>query len=172
MPDPREAYNKKWRKEHPDLVRLQNRRNYVKRADKARAYARKYASENRDKCLAGMKRWAAANREHRIAYRKKWYAVNREDQIRKHKETTRLRKLKVLEHYGKDCVCCGESNWECLTIDHMNGGGTKHREETKRFGTGFYMWLIKNNFPEGYQTLCWNCNCSRGQYGYCPHQKR
>ena len=23
--------------------------------------------------------------------------------------------------------------------------------------TGFYLWLKRNNFPEGFQTLCMNC---------------
>jgi hypothetical protein len=30
--------------------------------------------------------------------------------------------------------------------------------------------LIKNNFPDGFQVLCHNCNMSIGLYGYCPHQ--
>jgi hypothetical protein len=54
-----------------------------------------------------------------------------------------------------------------LGIDHINGGGTKHRKEIKNFG--IYKWLIDNNYPLGYRVLCHNCNCSLGFNGYCPH---
>ena len=70
-------------------------------------------------------------------------------------------KILVLSHYGNgvcECVNCGENRIACLSIDHKNGGGNKHRKnatEIKRLG--FYGWLEKNNFPEGYQTLCMNC---------------
>jgi hypothetical protein len=92
----------------------------------------------------------------------------------------------VLIHYGGNppkCACCGESNYEFLTMDHINGGGIKHRIEISN-GKGasylqfqgrrynpraFYKWLIDNNFPEGFRVLCMNCNHSYGHYGHCPH---
>lgn len=78
----------------------------------------------------------------------------------------RIRKT-VIEHYGGKCVCCGESRLEFLALDHINGGGSKHRRE---FGSGhLYHWVLKQNFPEGFQVLCHNCNLSLGHYGYCPH---
>lgn len=80
----------------------------------------------------------------------------------------------VLVHYGGDppkCVCCGETYLEFLSIDHINGGGRKHLKQIGCYGQGFYAWLIKNNFPEGYRVLCINCNFSLGHYGYCPHRK-
>lgn len=73
-------------------------------------------------------------------------------------------KLEVLAHYGKDgapvCVVCGESRVLCLSIDHINGGGMKHRKlVTGGSGGGrFYSWLKRNGYPEGYQTLCMNDN--------------
>lgn len=85
----------------------------------------------------------------------------------------------VLDHYGSVCACCGESRYEFLAIDHINGGGNKHRMELgmmvkNGIGTGgggihFTRWLIKNDFPDGYRVLCHNCNSSLGHYGYCPH---
>jgi len=80
------------------------------------------------------------------------------------------RKIAVLNHYGDKCACCGEKRWEFLVIDHINGGGAKHVKELNcGGGSGFYHWLIKNHFPEGFRTLCDNCNMSLGRYGYCPH---
>ncbi len=31
-------------------------------------------------------------------------------------------------------------------------------------------WLITNNFPKGFQILCWNCNYAKGVFGECPHK--
>lgn len=68
-------------------------------------------------------------------------------------------KLAVMTHYSHGLMeCeCGESRIQCLTIDHINGGGNKHRKEVGE-GVTFYRWLIKNNFPEGFRVLCMNCN--------------
>jgi hypothetical protein len=69
-------------------------------------------------------------------------------------------KIKVLTHYGNGvlrCVQCGEARMNCLTIDHVNGGGTRHRKGLGRQGKDFYHWLNKNGLPLGYQTLCMNC---------------
>ena len=85
------------------------------------------------------------------------------------KYSDKCRKL-VFEHYGKKCVCCGEDIEEFLTIDHINGGGEKHR---KRIGRKINRWLVKNNFPEGFQTLCFNCNWGKHiNGGICPHHKK
>jgi len=91
----------------------------------------------------------------------------------------------VLEHYGRVCSRCGFSDWRALWIDHINGGGNKHRAELfpnwvnrdkpgGRGGGPFYTWLIKQGFPPGYQTLCANCSCIKdrtegyGEGDYVP----
>jgi len=80
---------------------------------------------------------------------------------------------KALDHYGSVCACCGESTYEFLVIDHINGGGTKHRKGigVKRAGAVIYRWLKQNNYPEGFRVLCQNCNSALGHYKYCPHTK-
>ena len=72
-------------------------------------------------------------------------------------------KMKVLIHYGGNppkCACCGFSDIRALQIDHINGGGMEHRRSIgiKNGGITFYLWLIRNGFPEGFQVLCANCN--------------
>lgn len=75
------------------------------------------------------------------------------------KENTRaLYKEKVLEHYGTCCAYCGST--EKLTIDHISGNGAAHRDEV---GRNLYKWLIDNNFPAGYQTLCDYHNRMKGE---------
>jgi len=78
-------------------------------------------------------------------------------------------KIKALKHYSSEvkCDCCNEGDIDVLTIDHINGGGRKHRKEVNG---SIYKWLIDNNFPEEYRVLCHNCNQSYGHRGYCPHQ--
>lgn len=84
-------------------------------------------------------------------------------------------KMMVLIHYSDNlpkCACCGETMFEALSIDHINCGGNKHRQIIgNRGGTGFYRWLIKNNFPIEYQVLCMNCQFGRKHNnGICPHK--
>ena len=69
-------------------------------------------------------------------------------------------KFEVLCHYGNGllkCLQCSETDIHCLSIDHIYGGGTKHRKRMGLTGNKFYRWLQKNNYPSGYQTLCMNC---------------
>lgn len=94
--------------------------------------------------------------------------------------------MEALTHYSGgtpkcSCVGCCETHTEFLTIDHIDGGGGEHRRELsgpgskdKRSpgGLAFYYWLRRNKYPGGFRVLCWNCNCSRGLYGYCPHEKQ
>ena len=77
---------------------------------------------------------------------------------------------------GPVCACCGETIFEFLTIDHIDGGGTEHRKQLRN-GDGYsggggyrtYRWLKKHNYPPGFRVLCMNCNFAIGMYGACPH---
>jgi hypothetical protein len=77
----------------------------------------------------------------------------------------------VLDHYGRICACCGA--WRCLTIDHINGDGAQHRAQIGGLaGREFYRWLIRNNYPAGFGTLCHNCNASKKRSEFCGlHRK-
>jgi hypothetical protein len=76
----------------------------------------------------------------------------------------------VFEHYGLACACCGEATFEFLEIDHVNNDGAAHRKELQ--GRSIYRWLKVNGFPEGFQTLCSNCNVAKFRHGgICPHQR-
>jgi hypothetical protein len=55
-----------------------------------------------------------------------------------------------------------------LTIDHIDGGGSQHRREV---GGRIARWLIAQGLPDGFQTLCHNCNYAKYRLGVCPHQK-
>lgn len=75
----------------------------------------------------------------------------------------------VFAHYGNRCACPGCSITEpaFLTIDHIDGGGRRHRDEVGS-GHEFYVWIIENNFPKTLQLLCANCNLGKMRCGECP----
>lgn len=78
-----------------------------------------------------------------------------------------LRKYSVTPY--PSCVCCGETVIQFLGLDHINGGGRQHRR-TVGNGYAYYRWLKKHEWPDGFQTMCHNCNQAKGQCGRCPHE--
>ena len=102
--------------------------------------------------------------------KKRWHA--RVDVRDKAREGHRRARVDALMAYSPNrvpiCACCGETEIKFLCIDHINGGGTKHRHRLGR--TDLYYWLKARGYPKGYQVLCHNCNCAKGFYGECPHQ--
>jgi hypothetical protein len=106
-------------------------------------------------------------------YRKEWHKKNPQSAER-HKAIVRQRnrqqKEQVFDHYGRKCACCDEGEFEFLQIDHVGGGGKKHKREIGK--RTIYTWLIRNNFPDGFQTLCANCNHAKGRLGVCPHKQQ
>lgn len=84
----------------------------------------------------------------------------------------RRNRLKVLSHYSQGamaCGCCGENIVAFLTVDHIEGGGRRHRARIGEGGRMLARWLVVNNFPPGYQVLCMNCNFAKRK-GRCPHE--
>lgn len=81
------------------------------------------------------------------------------------------RRQQVLDGYGGQCTCCGESHKEFLTVDHVNNNGNQERKEKRHRGIGslFYKDIIDAKFPPSYQLLCYNCNAAKARCGLCPH---
>jgi len=75
---------------------------------------------------------------------------------------------------GCHCACCGDTRVAFLTLDHIGGGGNRHRKQLRgqKGFTDIYQWLRKQGYPPGFRVLCMNCNWAIGKYGYCPHQDR
>ncbi len=104
-----------------------------------------------------------------IDKRNAWYqgsTTQVKDKIRRDKN-----REDVFGHYGNECSCCGEREPLFLAIDHTEGDGNTHRKKIKKWGSGFFGWLITNEFPEGFQVLCHNCNMGKHlNGGMCPHK--
>lgn len=99
-----------------------------------------------------------------------------EDCYTKHKKSAKknyeILKDKVFMAYGGyKCNCCGEVEKAFLSIDHIANDGCKHRKEIGQ--SNCYRWLRDNNYPDGFQVLCMNCQWGRKNCnGVCPHKKK
>lgn len=107
-------------------------------------------------CRQKMREWREKNPS--------WLARHREANRR-----TRLRlRTAILDHYGRTCACCGETEVVFLTLDHIDGGGEAHRKANHG---NVYRDVVRRGYPSGFQTLCWNCNVGRRLAGgVCPHR--
>ena len=106
------------------------------------------------------RQWYQEHRDEARKYRLDYYQRNKIKFQKLEKEYCRKRKIKVFEAYGgSQCSICNTNDFEVLTVDHIKGGGTKHRRSFKSYdGQAIYRWIIKNKFPVGFRVLCRNCN--------------
>jgi len=140
-----------------------------------KAYNQRYYQEHKEELLPKIRErvrgWQKDNKEHRNEQQREY---RKQDAAPWRAATKRYRaklKIEAVAAYGGQCQCCGETELEFLTLDHVHGGGARHRRETKN-SPG---WLVakKEGYPPKYRLLCWNCNSSafRGG-GICVHQRR
>lgn len=106
-------------------------------------------------------------RARRDAYQKQWIENNRDRSRERARIYLYNLRNQLLDHYGRECVCCGETNAAFLTFDHIMDDGKSHRLAVN----SVYRDLRKRGFPPIVQTMCWNCNQAKRIYGICPHRK-
>ena len=124
----------------------------------SKEYHRQYMEKNRAKLNEYSSNYYYDHKEERKEYRRTYW-----------KEYHQKERQLVLEQYGGTpprCACCGETEIMFLTLDHING---YKYPEFARSGHHLYRNLRLNGYPDGYRVLCYNCNCSIGNFGYCPH---
>lgn len=121
----------------------------------------------RNHYLKNPKRAKERSRETSERWRK-MSSKEKEMRLKRVREYNRKQRMVVIEKYGGECVCCGQSERKFLEIDHINNDGAKHRRDMG--SSRIVMWLIKNDFPKGFQLLCSNCNMAKGRWGECPHK--
>lgn len=116
-----------------------------------------------------IKQWKKDNKSKVKKHNRTYYLKNRENILknmsikvhtltfRKHRaELREQQRIRVLTCYGNGklaCVMCGEDKLPCLTIDHINDDGAEHR---RIIGNSICSWIERNNYPDGFQTLCMN----------------
>lgn len=95
----------------------------------------------------------------------------KDDSNRRGRQKRQLLKLRVIQHYGGACACCGESHIDFLTMDHINNNGKAHRRSFGGQNDGVYRDLVKR-WPDDMQVLCYNCNSAKEYFGMCPHERQ
>lgn len=125
------------------------------------AYSREWKKQHRAQVSAYNKKYRSEHPEETKAYQKAWDDANRKGISKKWKDA-------FYDMYGRVCTCCGESRQEFLTVEHKHGRTSEHKG---KFGHAVYRLCTKEYRPDLYETLCMNCNFSKGKYGYCPHEK-
>lgn len=125
---------------------------------------RSYYEEHRPEILENVRQWRQDNAEHVKARERRHYRENQRARREAARQYARDLRAQVFAHYGTVCACCGSA--EYLTVDHVHGDGREHRAQLPKSPLAILRWLIKNEFPEGFQTLCRSCNASKGR-GVC-----
>ena len=88
------------------------------------------------------------------------YELKKLQYLSAQKHQRQLIKKEVFDYYGSKCQLCNESNYEKLSIDHIDKNGRQHRKSVLKIDSGsqFYKWVYKNK-PDNLRILCFNCNC-------------
>jgi len=96
----------------------------------------------------------------RRAFQKRHYHANREELRAYYRNYNQQIKAEVLTYYGNGklaCVHCGFDDVRALSLDHINGDGAERRRKGEPMGVMLYRKLRRGEYPQGYQTLCGNC---------------
>ena len=81
--------------------------------------------------------------------------------------TIKLHKLMAIEYLNHI------PNGNTIVVDHIDNDGHKHRKGADTSHHNIYYWLVRNNFPTGFQILCMNCNQGKHRNnGVCPHKSK
>ena len=165
------------RKEYNSRPEVKARKKAYKQTPEYKAQAKKYGKE-----YMSLPEVKARNKEVRDMPENLVNAKNQRDD----------RRLNILQHYSKRhsnsnipcCRCCGENyHIDFLEIDHIAGKKQMDLEpelkklnySSKLRNQNLHRWIIKNNFPDGFQILCTNCNFAKGMKknnNKCPHEMK
>lgn len=141
------------------------------RKEKQRAASLRYYYQHRGVCRARRRAYYRLNGNKERAERRAYYHEHRAQERAYNSAYFRRLREDIVQHYGAMCACCGERQVKFLAIDHVHGGGNRHR---RAFGGSysFYLDIKKRGFPTDFQILCHNCNFGRQiNGGICPHKE-
>jgi len=141
----------------------QRRQAYSETKEYARRNTQLYRMRHPDRVKAQQQKRYWENRERELKRTKDYQDAHREQHRRVNNKRTVGLKTEVLTHYGPFGILkcswpgCPIDDLDMLSLDHINNDGHEHRKKTKGKGGGdIYRLLVKEGFPKGFQTLCWN----------------
>ena len=192
--DPKKARAKKasWYSRNAKKVKARSSKRYYEKRDEILEGYKEDREKNPKKWFEIRKKYRERNPQHVKDLRNTNYAKHAErNRPRVNKRANKLnheRKEIVYTHYSKKlsnsdvpcCNCCEYTGIDFLNVDHIIPK-REMEKDPKMIEMGFKAsrkahslngWLITNNFPKGFQILCWNCNFAKDKLGKCPHQNR
>ena len=106
--------------------------------------------------------WLQFKPEIMSSYHKNWYQNHLDSRRQKSACDIMTIRVELLTYYGGGklaCVKCGFLDIRALCLDHIDGGGNQERKEKDNNSSlTLYRRLKREGYPDGYQTLCYNCN--------------
>jgi len=124
-----------------------------------------YREKHKEEVLKRNAIYREDNREELRIKEKAFYQDNKEKVKKAANKYHRQMKERLFTHYSNGvpkCARCGITDLDILCIDHVNGGGHQHRLRIGiTSGYKFYLWLIREGYPDGFQVLCFNCNIKK-----------
>jgi len=95
-----------------------------------------------------------------LARMQKWRDEHVEESRQFAIDTYQFLREECIRHYSNEQMCCArckEDEYEFLTVDHIQS--RKNHGHTRKFGSfRLYRTIYRENFPSGYQILCYTCN--------------
>jgi ferric-dicitrate binding protein FerR (iron transport regulator) len=153
-----------------------------------REASQRYRDRDPERHRERMRAWRAANLERSRELSRNWRnrklaegtpeevaTIRANESAKTKRNQNQLRKEVFAAYGGYVCACCGETEQTFLSIDHVRNDGAEMRRQKlySGSGTGFYTWLRKNAFPQGFQVLCMNCQVGKHRNGgVCPHSRK
>ena len=143
---------------------------YERNKEKIKKKQREYYQNNKVKIQKrhrkNSKKWYRENKSRVKKYDKKRHKENYTEDNRRRALYTQSLRSKILVLLDGQCtnpynLNHGDflENLDCLCIDHIDGGGTKERKNSKSYDQYLKMILEKIKFgSKDYQLLCANCN--------------
>jgi hypothetical protein len=137
------------------------------RTEKDKKRQKEYYEKNKVVLKEKMNVYYLNNRDGFLERRREYREKNRIALNKELRDYHSRNKATCLTFYSPDEIpkCsadgCPVTDIDMLTIDHINNDGADHRRGIhggNKAGHGTYRWLIKNDFPPGFQVLCFNHN--------------
>lgn len=128
--------------------------------EKDKEYHKRYYQEHKLEISQKNKEFYLANREEYLSKqrlkKRQWKSSHpEEDKERRRNEIIRTRR-KFLEMYGNKCAICGETEFQFLTLDHVNNDMIRGENYLCE-----YYKAIRKYAPDKFQVLCYSCNCNK-----------
>jgi hypothetical protein len=118
------------------------------------------------------KEWKTVNNYSKVStdnFKCGLYSLCKECDSLTHAIKSRIHKMEFMLGYNiTGCVCCGETEFDLLTIEHIRGKGHKLIYDDTRV---LFYKLKGLGYPDGYTLLCYNCNMSTKHGKPCVHTK-